>query len=128
MTNQDTHCHCGREFKTLASEYTTGYGTDKDGTKHCFVCCGERDKEDMIKTGKATLYLDMSKKQVTNWAASLIFPTFNIRKGQHNIARTQYNTWFVGPDQFVWHAVQYGENTQIAHCKRTKEKWTRGQQ
>lgn len=32
----------------------------------------------------------------------------------------RYDTWFTGPDGKQWHAVQYGDNTQIAHCRRTK--------
>lgn len=58
--------------------------------------------------------------RVTNWPGSLSFRTGYIRKGRHNFAGTRYDTWFTGPDEKTWHAVQYGENTQIAHCRRVK--------
>jgi hypothetical protein len=41
--------------------------------------------------------------------------------GRHNIAGVRYDVWFRGPDGHVWWGVQYGDMTQICHCKRTKE-------
>lgn len=57
---------------------------------------------------------------ITNWPASLVFSPTRVRKGAHNIARHRHDAWFVGPDGCIWHGVQYGDNTQIIHCKRTK--------
>lgn len=88
----------------------------------------------MVETGRATLYLVKTDKThrigldshsvwaITNWPGSLSFPVYGVRKGRHNIAGSRYDCWFNGPDGHVWHAVQYGEWTQIAHCRRTKEK------
>ena len=90
-----------------------------DGKQVCFACCGVRDRADMIATGRAMLYL--SRTTVSNWPGTLTFQTGRIVKGRHNIARTRYDAWFCGPDGFVWHGVQYGDNTQIIHCKRTRE-------
>lgn len=109
----------------------TGYGRDKDGNRKCYECCADTDRQEMIETGKATLYLTMEVSDgatrlglpvkvntVTNWPGSLKFRTGEARKGHHNIARTRYDVWFRGPDGKDWHGVQYGDNTQICHCHR----------
>ena len=121
---------CGHE----PSEHlpiTTGYGRDAEGRTFCYECAARMDRESMIETGKATLYLverpsgilgtfDPVRRFITNWPESLEFPIGRFRKGKHSIARTRYDAWFTGPDGKQWHAVQYGENTQIAHCQRVK--------
>ena len=110
-------CDCGHPPSEHA-EFTTGYGTDSDGKTACYACCAEKDKERMIQTGRAVLYL--SNRKITNWPGSLSFDVSHISKGRHNIARTRYDAWFTGPDGKNWHAVQYGDMTQIAHCRRVK--------
>jgi hypothetical protein len=122
-------CDCGHP-PSEHSEHTTGYGIDKDSKTHCWSCCAEQDKAQMIKDGKTMLYLTYRHEgkiafgeyfdgKVGNWPGTLSFPC-RIRKGSHNMARTRYDLWFTGPDGKQWHGVQYGENTQIAHCKRVK--------
>lgn len=113
------------------SSITRGYGW-MNGERHCYDCCAERDRYQMLETGKATLYLTLKDAftpdgnpngktgEISNWPGSLKFRTGPIRKGRHNMARVRYDTWFTGPDGKEWHAVQYGDNTQIAHCKRVK--------
>ena len=110
------------------SDCTTGYGIDKNGKKHCYTCCGERDKADMRSSGKATLYLsskphpqfDWQKRYfVSNWPGSLLIEVGFVKKGRHNIAGTRCDVWFTF-EGAEWHGVQYGENTQICHCKRVK--------
>ena len=95
-----------------------GHGTDAQGKTFCYACCAERDKADMIRTGRATLYL--TDKAITNWPGSLRFDFGEVRVGRHNIAGKRYDAWFRGPDGAAWHAVQYGDNTQICHCRRVK--------
>lgn len=107
---------CGH--MSTPSQYTGGYGQDENGKTLCYACCADQDRQYMIEHGKITLFL--SNHQVRNWPGSLVFPTRNIRKGKHNIAHTRYDVWFVGPDNHVWRGVQYGNNTMILHCKRTK--------
>ena len=103
------------------SSITRGYGTMPDGTKHCYDCCANMDRESMIETGKATLYLADGK--ITNWPGSLTFPVYGkVRVGRHNMARDRYDASFIGPDGFVWSGTVYGNNTQLFHCKRTKAK------
>jgi hypothetical protein len=64
-------------------------------------------------TGKASPW------QVTNWPGSLRFNAF-VRRGRHNLAGTRYDLWFTGPENTLWHGVQYGDQTQVCHCKRLK--------
>lgn len=47
---------CGHE-PSEHSNTTTGYGEDLAGRTYCYACCAERDKKDMIETGRATMYL-----------------------------------------------------------------------
>lgn len=99
--------------------HTTGYGTDSKGHTYCYSCCARLDNEQMLKDGQIALYLSDSK--VTNWPGSLEFTVTCYHKGKHNIAVSRHDVWFTGPDNHVWHGVQYGNWTQICHCKRTKE-------
>lgn len=107
------------------SDCTTGYGMIK-GKTHCFECCAEIDRKQMLEDGKATLYLTssgaglFSDGAVSNWPGTLKF-NCRVKKGRHNIARIRYDAWFVGPNGESWHGVQYGENTQIIHCRRLKK-------
>lgn len=120
-----------------------GYGVDRTtGRTLCYACCGELDRQQMITEGRITLYLSGTKcwngwgtppddpelMKITNWPGTLRFviagPTA-VHKGRHNIARTRTDVWFRGPDSSghntaTWHGVQYGDNTQLIHCKRVK--------
>lgn len=105
---------------------TTGYGIASDGKRHCYACCAERERESMIQTGKACLYLcksDSGSWQITDWPGQMIFkPLYGVSTGRHNWAGKRYSTQFIGPDCFIWSGVTYGENTQIHHCRRTKQR------
>ena len=104
----------------------TGYGTNQDGNPVCYECCGVVDREAMLRDGHSkTLPLYLTSKDgrrfVGNWCGTLQFPVRHYQSGRHNIAGTREDVWFIGPDHHVWHGVQYGQWTQIVHCKRTKE-------
>lgn len=116
---------CGHE----ASPHTigTGYGTDERGHTACYACCADRELAAMRKTGRATLYLTGAGLhwEVINWPGSLRFKVWNgePKIGRHNWAGRRYDAWFSvltdgAPE--LWHAVTYGDNTQIAHCRRVK--------
>lgn len=51
---------CGdcQQVKPVQAQGGTGYGYH-DGSNRpvCYDCCGKRDREQMVKDGKATLYL-----------------------------------------------------------------------
>jgi hypothetical protein len=98
----------------------------------------------MLETGRATLYLTLNEvnpmrpnrhldgvssiyhdgtAHVGNWPGSLQFKLYpRVKVGYHNVAGRRYDVWFPGPDGFVWHGTQFGDMTQICHCKRTKER------
>lgn len=105
---------CGKPFPKPFQ-----YGTRPDGARVCYKCCAVTDRADMDETGRATLYLTHDDAVVTNWPGTLRFIVRRIRKGRHNIAGTRYDVWFTVGNR-IWHGVQYGDNTQIVHCKRLK--------
>ena len=122
-----TTLECGH-VPSEHSEMTTGYGVDAEGNRHCYACCAELDRANMLGTGRATLYLTTKAEsasygsaKVTNWPGSLEF-SGRYSVGRHNIARKRYDVVFIGPDGAIWTGTQYGDNTQICHCRRTKYK------
>lgn len=137
MAKQDVTCFtCGA--LCIPEGCTTGYGKDREGNKHCFECCAKRERADMERTGRATLYLVSepmppapkspgthetgAKHEVTDWPGRLRFKVWGLSKGRHKMGRVRYDFRFHGPDDFVWSGTQFGDFTQIAHCKRTKER------
>ena len=112
---------CNATIERPPESIGTGYATDKDGNKICYSCCGKEDAEYMRVNGKNTLYLTSNGEtsgHVSNWPGTLKIPC-HIKRGRHNIARYRYDVWFKFEGR-TWHGVQYGDNTQIVHCKRTK--------
>ena len=104
----------------------TGYGYKAEGPNEppiCYACCSKRESELMTETGKAALYLSHkrgeTRGELTDWPGGLRFSGY-VRQGRHNMAGRRYDIWFTGPDGKSWHGVQYGDNTQICHCKRLK--------
>ena len=121
MSGEQSCAVCNAAF--VATKFTPGYATRTDGTKICYECAGKADKANMIATGKATLYLtaDGGQWSISNWPGTLkIHCSMSPKKSRHNIAGSRYDVWFQGPDGATWHGVQYGDNTQLLHCKRTK--------
>ena len=117
-TPRITHCDCGHD--AIAPGCTTGFGRDEVRLTYCFDCCAKRETARMIDSGRATLYLvsEGSQQFVTNWPNTLRFAVRYARKSWHNMARTMTTVYFTGPDGANWSARSYGENTQIAHCRR----------
>jgi len=117
------------------SSFTRGYGTNDKGERHCYDCCTDQDLSWMKDKGRIALYLVPVTQQertegkapysasysVTNWLGHIFAFVRRSTKGRHNIARTRIDVWFPH-DGYMWHGVQYGEMTQIVHCRRTKEK------
>ncbi len=93
-----------------------------EGKKYCYECCAELDRQHMLKNDKIALYL--TPKGITNWSGTLKFEILDKKHGSHNMAGTRIDVWFVGPDKHIWWGVQYGENTELLHCKRTKQIWS----
>ena len=137
MANVTFTADCGHVIPALPDGHCggTGYGVDSAGRKHCYQCCSDRERASMVATGCATLYLTRDPKEdglrspaysVTDWPGKLRFPAIGVkvsrRGGGFGSQRT--DAWFVGPDGYVWHAINRGD-MQIARCKRTREKWVK---
>jgi hypothetical protein len=122
MKHEFTCSQC-KQNKVHESDFTTGYAKDKGNNKICFECCGKNDIEalgNLKPKEKFILYLNTKEKTLTNWPGTLKINVGYIREGRHNIAGKRYDTWF-SLGQFNYHAVQYGDNTQIAHIKRVNQ-------
>jgi hypothetical protein len=118
---QNVTCHrCKRTIEREEGSFATGYGIDRHNHTICYACCGILDRKRMERDGYATLYLTETPNgyRVTNWPGSLTFSA-HVNRGRHNIAGVRYDAWF-WLSGYQWHGVQYGNNTQIVHCKRTK--------
>ena len=114
---------CG-QHKQNDSDITTGYGTNSKGQIVCYDCCAEEDKKYMRENGRITLYLTVKfngESKISNWPGSLVFNKPHIKTGRHNIAGIRYDCWFVFEGTWWW-GVRYGDNTQLCHCKKTKQK------
>lgn len=149
MTDKLKCAHCGYDgpFRVCGDGKTEGrlYAKTEAGAIYCADCCGEMDREGMIRAGRATLYLSFpcnprlgrgasvasrlgmqflcyspDEVYVSNWPETLRIPVRGgvVKAGAHNFARIRYDVWFIGPDGKEWHGVQYGDNTQICHCRR----------
>lgn len=127
-----SRCHQEKEVNTTG--VTTGYAVGILGDYICYACCGEIDREHMRKYDKTTLYLSFElqnprigwndyKAEVTNWPGTLRISLHGVRVGRHNIARRRYDVRFT-LDGNEWHGVQYGDFTQILHCRKLKKKTT----
>ena len=118
-------CHKNIHHEVPAHGGGTGYVTLKNGDKICYACCGKRDAEHLKTETRATLYLtyDASKHtaSVRNWCGTLFIICSFPKKGRHNIAGSRYDVWFTHCGE-EWHGVQYGDNTQIVHCRKLKRR------
>lgn len=126
MVNPDCE-RCGKEC--VSNGVGTGH-TTVDGQTVCYDCAALETKEQMKRSGKATLYHTVSKTkerrpedQVSDWTGRLTFRCSPPRVSRHNIAGKRYDVWFVGPDGYWWWGARYGDMTQIIRCKRTKERF-----
>ena len=117
---------CGIAKPLGGSGCGTGYGYKSRSNRAkpiCYACCGENDRKEMAKTGKAFLYLSKAEGKspwkVSNWPGTLAFPVYYVQESFHNFAgrNGRRDCWFTGPDGARWHAVNIGDN-QVARCKR----------
>lgn len=113
-------CSRCKQLKAHVSRTSTGYGRNSEDKIFCFACCGELDKEQMIKDGKIMLYYSNGK--IINWPGSLSFSAHWSQDSRHNFAGTRTDFRFIGPDGAIWSGYQIGKFNQVAHCRRTKSK------
>lgn len=99
----------------------------------CYDCAAERTRAEMVETGRANLYLVRRQVntatrtgfyivyEVVDWPGKLRFTCTDYRRspGGGGFGAQRTDAWFVGPDGFIWHAVNRGD-MGLARCKRTK--------
>lgn len=114
---------CKKQIMKEKDSCSTGYAENDKKEKICYTCCAAEDIEYMKNNDRITLYLNSYDKTVTNWPGTLKIPVKHgyIREGRHNIARVRYDVWFSYAGK-QWHGVQYGDLTQLVHCKALKQK------
>lgn len=89
------------------------------------TCAAERQRRDMIDTGRAVLYLPGDPRlswRVRDWTNFMSFRVVRYNISRHNMAGRRVDVWFPGPDGYVWHGYRVGQNTEICHCRRTQER------
>jgi hypothetical protein len=117
-------CMDCKAVKPVQTSGGTGYACNRaTNGLICYACAGERDRLEMLSSGRATLYLSDTETNgskrwvITNWPGTLRLIPHYIRHGRHNMARTRCDVWFTFEGK-PWHGVQYGENSQLCHCRR----------
>lgn len=118
MTNCD---RCGAEIVQKYT-WTPDYGVTPTGEKICYACCAADDEKYMQEHDRTYLYLTQKEGRwiVQNWPGSLMFKTGTPKKGRHNIAGVRYDVWFRDNHGNYWWGVQYGDFTEIVHCRKVK--------
>ena len=98
----------------------TGYGVDADDNKVCYACCGNQDAAYMDENDRITLYL--SKGEITNWPGTYRRRAVVVEKKRgHNWGLTRRDAYFRNGADYWW-GVQYGENTELCHCRKLKHR------
>lgn len=111
--------HAPSESNSLAA----GYAQDKSGRRICYDCAAQIEQQGMIENKRATLYLTRDNDGylwITNWSGRLKIKVRYAKKGRHNMARVRFDAWFVF-NGYWWHGTSYGLNTELIHCKQTKD-------
>lgn len=115
-------CHVCKQEKTNTSEFTTGYGVDKDDNKVCFECCGKQDESQLraMKPGdKTVLYWTEKERKLSNWPGTLNIKANYFTKSWHNFGGWKTHIWF-NFEGNNFYAYSIGDRTQIAHVRRVK--------
>lgn len=135
MTKPNSVAPSGLAQCTDCQQDVHEYATTDSNEAVCYPCCAARDLASMRETGRAILYLTRRDRksgelsqgmrspdiwEVTNWPGTLRFYTGEPSIGRHNIARIRRDVWFRDREGAMWHAVQYGEHTDIVHARRIK--------
>lgn len=110
---ESNNCHfCGEVFRPEGC--TTGYGTDGEGRRVCFACCGWSDAIALV-TGRArpVLYLVQDGRAcgghtlgmvVTNWPGTLKVKPERVRHGKAavfgRVYPALYFTFTAGPNLY----------------------------
>ena len=136
----EARCDCGH-FPSEHGPHTTGYGKDAAGKTWCWGCCAERDREQMRREGRISLYVTRLVEnprqrihepspppkgcEIVNWPGTLVFQPLEIRVGTHCCfggRQRRLDVWFIFEER-VWHGMSRGDNNEVLRCRRTKELW-----
>ena len=109
------------------SDFSTGYGIDKDNNKICYSCCGENDKKQLEETGKLFGYFTINKGNCygtfSNWPGSFKKESCYFRQSYHNICGKNGRTdfWFIHNNK-QYHGVNISKqgSNECAKVKRVK--------
>jgi hypothetical protein len=114
--------HCQKTVENT-STIGTGYGIHENGHKVCYQCCGDIDRDDMIKAKvgeRFSMYLcrENGLNVVQNWCGTLK-RNCHISISRHNWGLKRYDAWFKVNGECFW-GYNIGENTQILHVRKVK--------
>ena len=113
---------CKKTFPLLSTCGKFGnYSIDDKENKRCYDCTAQRELQHIKESNKVTLYYVENKNLVTNWTGKLSFKILGKRTSSHNWNLKRTDLWFKA-DGNIWHGVHIGHNTQLVHCKRTKQR------
>lgn len=121
MATTTFHCACCDKDITHHSGHTTGYA-QCDNKKYCFDCCGDYDRRCLETENSYILYLteDNGIWRITNWPGTLCFPARYGRSFLHFGRVKAIRVYFEDHKGNSWRATQYGDDTQVARCKKIK--------
>ncbi len=92
---------CGHEASPHES-FTTGYGTDAAGKRHCYDCCARIDRQTMLDAQPGDRFMAYCREgRLVNWPGhELGKVSFGAR---HPWSRDRYYVRAWGPDGRAWH-------------------------
>jgi hypothetical protein len=102
---------------------TIGVVTSERGT-HCYDCQARFVTEAMSRDRKVVLYITGREELLNRWAVNF---THNLRFKIHlsnttvKDKYTRIDVWFWGPDDHLWHGINFNKNTML-RCYRLHEK------
>lgn len=95
----------------------------------CYACCSERERADLIASGKGVLYLcgtarfglsaDGKGLRVTDWPGGLVFPVRHSWQGKGGFGHKATYVRFTGPDGKEWSGRNVGDS-EVCHVRRLK--------
>jgi len=99
------------------SEYTTGYGVDSSGKKHCYACCHAQDLAQLKDTTKPFFaYVNGDGKSITNWPGSTLMRITSESTGRGGFGGRMYYYRAIDANGQQWH----GKNAGRGMCIKLK--------
>lgn len=122
METETFKCSSCKAEKPLQKSGGTGFGTDKNGAKHCYACIAEIDKDalrNLSKGQKIAMYFEKGNSEVSNWPGTLRIPC-TYRKIRHNFGIEAYAiSFFFEGNRFYGRNIGY--MSQLVSVKKAKK-------